>query len=30
VKTRFVVPPEVSAIADYNLKYLVIVRLALG
>jgi GH3 auxin-responsive promoter len=30
VRARFVVPPEVSDIADYNLKYLVIVRLALG
>lgn len=30
VKSRFVVPPEVSDISDYNLKYLVIVRLALG
>jgi hypothetical protein len=30
VQSRFVVPIEVSQIADYNLKYLVIVRLALG
>lgn len=30
VHSRFVVPPEVSDISDYNLKYLVIVRLALG
>jgi hypothetical protein len=30
VRSRFVVPPEVSEISDYNLKYLVIVRLALG
>jgi hypothetical protein len=30
VRSRFVVPPEVSEIADYDLKYLVIVRLALG
>jgi hypothetical protein len=30
VRSRFVVPPEVSEIVDYNLKYLVIVRLALG
>ena len=29
VRSRFVVPPEVSDIADYDLKYLVIVRLAL-
>src|SRR5205807_1065877 len=29
-RSRFVVPVEVSDIADYNLKYLVIVRLALG
>lgn len=30
VRSRFVVPPEVSDISDYNLKYLVIVRLALS
>jgi hypothetical protein len=30
VRSRFVVPPEVSDIPDYDLKYLVIVRLALG
>jgi hypothetical protein len=30
VRSRFVVPPEVLAIADYDLKYLVILRLALG
>jgi hypothetical protein len=30
VRSRFVVPPEVSDIEDYNLKYLVIVRLALA
>jgi hypothetical protein len=30
VKARFVVPPEVSSIPDYNLKYLIIARLALG
>ena len=30
VRARFVVPPEVSEISDYNLKYLVIVRLALS
>lgn len=30
VQRRFVVPPEVSAIADYDLKYLVILRLALN
>jgi hypothetical protein len=30
VRSRFVVPPEVSEISDYDLKYLVIVRLALG
>lgn len=30
VQSRFVVPPAVSSIADYNLKYLVILRLALG
>jgi len=29
VRSRFVVPPEVSGIADYELKYLVIVYLAL-
>jgi len=29
VRARFVVPPEVSDIADYDLKYLLIVRLAL-
>ena len=30
VRSRFVVPPEVSTIGDYDLKYLVIVRLALA
>jgi hypothetical protein len=30
VRARFVVPPEVLGIADYDLKYLVILRLALG
>jgi hypothetical protein len=30
VRSRFVVPPEVLSIADYDLKYLVILRLALG
>ncbi len=30
VRSRFVVPPEVFGIADYDLKYLVILRLALG
>src|SRR5580765_5054186 len=30
VRSRFVLPSEVSEISDYNLKYLVIVRLALG
>ena len=30
VQSRFVVPPEVSAVTDYDLKYLVILRLALG
>jgi hypothetical protein len=30
VQSRFVVPPAVSAIADYDLKYLVILRLALA
>jgi len=30
VQARFVVPPEVSAIADYDLKYFVIVCLALA
>jgi len=30
VQRRFVVPPEVSAIADYELKYRVILRLALN
>jgi GH3 auxin-responsive promoter len=30
VRSRFVLPPEVSEISDYNLKYLVIVRLALS
>jgi hypothetical protein len=30
IRSRFVVPPEVSAISDYDLKYLVIVRLALA
>jgi hypothetical protein len=29
VRSRFVVPPEVFGIADYDLKYLVILRLAL-
>ena len=29
IRSRFVVPPEVSSIADYELKYLVIVYLAL-
>ena len=29
VKARFVVPPEVSAVTDYELKYLLILRLAL-
>jgi hypothetical protein len=30
MRSRFAVPPEVSAINDYDLKYLVIVRLALA
>jgi hypothetical protein len=30
VQSRFVVPPKVSAITDYDLKYLVILRLALA
>jgi hypothetical protein len=30
VRSRFVVPPEVFGIADYDLKYLVILRLAIG
>jgi hypothetical protein len=30
VQSRFVVPPSISAIADYDLKYLTILRLALG
>jgi hypothetical protein len=30
IQRRFVVPPEVFGIADYDLKYLVILRLALG
>ena len=30
VQSRFVVPPEVARIADYDLKYLVILRLALA
>ncbi len=30
IRSRFVVPPEVSTIDDYDLKYLVIVRLALA
>ena len=30
VQSRFVVPPQVSTIADYDLKYLVILRLALA
>ena len=30
VRSRFVVPPDVLGIADYDLKYLVILRLALG
>ncbi|MCM3880832.1 MAG: GH3 auxin-responsive promoter family protein [Vicinamibacterales bacterium] len=30
IQRRFVVPPEVSSIADYELKYLVILRLALN
>lgn len=30
VRARFVVPPSVSAIADYDVKYLVILRLALA
>ena len=29
VKARFVVPPDVSAVSDYELKYLLILRLAL-
>jgi hypothetical protein len=30
VRARFVVPPRVSTIADYDLKYLVVLRLALA
>jgi hypothetical protein len=30
LRARFVLPPKVSAIADYDLKYLVILRLALA
>jgi GH3 auxin-responsive promoter len=30
VQSRFVVPPSISAIADYDLKYLTILRLALS
>src|SRR5438093_100327 len=30
VRSRFVLPPEISRISDYELKYLVILRLALG
>jgi hypothetical protein len=30
IQLRFVVPPDVSSIVDYNLKYLVILRLALN
>jgi hypothetical protein len=30
IRSRFVVPPDVLGIADYDLKYLVILRLALG
>ena len=30
IQSRFVVPPEVSRIADYDMKYLVILRLALA
>jgi len=30
IQKRFVVPPEVSSIADYDLKYLVVLRLALN
>ncbi|MGB7217278.1 MAG: GH3 auxin-responsive promoter family protein [Vicinamibacterales bacterium] len=30
VRSRFVVPPEVSSIKDYDLRYLVILRLALA
>ena len=30
VRSRFVLPPEVSAITDYDLKYFVILRLALA
>jgi hypothetical protein len=30
VRSRFVVPPSVSSIADYDLKYLTILRLAIG
>jgi hypothetical protein len=30
IQRRFVIPPEVSSIADYDLKYLVILRLALN
>ena len=29
VQARFVVPPDVSAVTDYELKYLLILRLAL-
>lgn len=30
IQSRFVLPPSISAIADYDLKYLVILRLALA
>ena len=30
VRSRFVLPPKLSTIADYDLKYLVILRLALA
>jgi hypothetical protein len=30
IQRRFVIPPEVSSIADYDLRYLVILRLALN
>ena len=30
IQRRFVIPPDVSSIGDYDLKYLVILRLALG
>jgi hypothetical protein len=30
IQSRFVIPPDVSSIADYDLKYLVILRLALS